>query len=162
MSALLRVLLFPAERGGRRARRRRPAPVPAERRRLGPVDVSVLGHVDLDPLRLDRIERLGDVALAHRVREVPGERIIGQLDDQGVRVAVVVLAAIAPERDPLHTVDLVEQLVGLAERRIDLLVGRSRLELEQHDVLDHLVASSRIGRFPGAHAIGAQPPEPAP
>jgi hypothetical protein len=47
-------------------------------------------HVDLDPLLLDRRELLGEIALAHRMVEVAPERfLIGQVDDQRVREAVV-------------------------------------------------------------------------
>src|SRR5450755_798839 len=96
-------------------------PVPAGVVGTLTLHVQVLGHVDLDSLLLDRTEHLADVALARRVVQIGGQRV-GE--------AVVVLAAVATERDALDGVDAVDELLSLPERGIDLGIRRARLPFQ--------------------------------
>ncbi len=57
--------------------------------------MRVLGDIDLDPFLLDRVERLGDVAAPGRVGEIGGERVVVELDDQRMRVAVIRITAVS-------------------------------------------------------------------
>src|SRR2546423_127775 len=147
----VRVLLLPAQR-----RRRgtgggpRPLPLPAPRRRRGTIMTRVLGHVDLDPLLLYRLEDLGQVPLADRVIQIVRQRlVVRELDDQGVGESMVVTSSVASERHALDAVDSLDERLRLVEGRVDLIVGRPWLPLQQHDVLDHGGGSSRSGGASG-------------
>src|ERR1017187_9599514 len=66
--------------------------------------------------------------------------VIGETDDQGMAVAVILLAAVASQGHALHPIDLVDKILGWGERLADLVLGRAGLEPEQNDVLDHGLA----------------------
>jgi hypothetical protein len=148
------MLLFPPQRGGVGARRMTGcAPVPVGGCSARVAVRGVIGHIDLDPLFLDRSEDFADVSLPYRMLEIRGEGVVvHDVDHERVRESVVYLASTTSKRDPFDAVDPADELLRLGKGTVYLRVRGPGLPLEQHDVLDH-VSYFSMSRAADVHAV---------
>src|SRR6202011_6041988 len=125
------------------------APLPTE---TGFARMAVRGvsrHLDLDPFLLDRTQHLSDILPSHRMVEVYGEGVVVvQIDDERVGVSVICFASVTSKRDPLHTLDPIDEPLCLSKDIVHPRVGGPGLPFEHHNVLNHVTLSLLAGRGP--------------